>query len=172
MVTGSVMDYAPGRDSTPPSSAFGSALRDLIRVIRPMLACGGFLTLGIFCGCQTEPVSHHVASPPPPAPLGRQATTPPPGAGAGSNSPAFSPASASESAIVVTQVPRFPQQEARPPAPSYRQVWLDGYWTWREDGYAWIAGHWEKPPGNSTLWIRPRWVRTGGSFRFYEGHWL
>ena len=171
MVTGVTTGYAPGMDAMTSGSGLVATRPGKFRVIRSGLAGCGLLSQVLFCGCQTEPVSHQVAAPPPPAPLGRQETPPSPVAGSGNNSPAFSPASASETTIIVTQVPRFPQQEAKPSAPSYRHVWLAGYWIWREDGYTWIAGHWEQPPGNSTLWIRPHWVRTGGEYLFYEGHW-
>ena len=171
MVTGAATGYAPGMDSMNTGFVLIPARRRPVRSVPSFSACCGVLALGFFSGCVAEQASYQVPTPPPPAPLGRQATTPPPVSGPAPISTAFAPVASSETTIVVTQVPQFPQQEAVQPAPSYRSVWLAGYWTWRNDGYEWVAGHWEQPPGNSTLWIRPRWVRTGGSYRFYEGHW-
>jgi len=167
MVTATAPPYPPRMDSTPTSFAKVPARLRRARFIPTGLACCGVLALGFFPGCMTESASYQVSTPPPPAPLGRE----PAPATSGPTSTAFSPLASSETTIVVTQVPQFPQREAVRAAPSYQQVWLAGYWTWRHDGYEWIAGHWEQPPGNSTLWIRPRWVRTGDSYLFYEGHW-
>jgi hypothetical protein len=72
---------------------------------------------------------------------------------------------------VVMQAPPAAQPEAVPPRPSSQDVWLPGYWTWRDNRYAWMAGHWERPPTNATKWVNPRWEPENGAYRFYEGYW-
>ena len=67
-----------------------------------------------------------------------------------------------------------PQQEvilARPAGYYEQYVWLNGYWTWRNDRYEWMAGHWELPPNGTSVWSAPRWEQEGNSYRFYEGYW-
>lgn len=129
--------------------------------------------LALMGGCATEPESHLVTAPPPASPNGTQqvvvtqqqpmvmaqpqqvvATNVAPG-------PTY----------VVMQAPPAPQPEAVPPRPSSQDVWLAGYWTWRDNRYAWMAGHWERPPTNATRWVNPRWEPENGAYRFYEGYW-
>jgi hypothetical protein len=38
---------------------------------------------------------------------------------------------------------------------------LAGYWTWRNNRYEWVAGHWEVPPRTGAVWILPRWQPEG-----------
>lgn len=73
--------------------------------------------------------------------------------------------------IVVTQAPPAIQQEVVLARPSSNHVWIPGYWTWRNERYEWMAGHWELPPNASATWVNPRWEREGNAYRFYEGYW-
>jgi hypothetical protein len=75
------------------------------------------------------------------------------------------------STVVVTQAPPALQQEVVLAQPSPQHVWLPGYWTWRNDRYEWMAGHWELPPNSGAVWVAPRWEQEGNAYRFYEGHW-
>jgi hypothetical protein len=73
--------------------------------------------------------------------------------------------------IIVTQAPPAMQQEVVLAQPSPQHVWLPGYWTWRNERYEWMAGHWELPPNSGSVWVAPRWEQEGNAFRFYEGYW-
>ena len=55
--------------------------------------------------------------------------------------------------------------------PTPQHVWLAGFWTWRNDRYEWMAGHWELPPNSGSVWVSPRWEQQGNAYRFYEGYW-
>lgn len=130
-----------------------------------LLSFGGALGLG--AGCASGPDSRLVNAPPPPAPTVAAGTVPArqqptvanvivPGAG---------------NSYVVLNAPPAPQPEAVPPRPSQDFLWIPGYWTWQNNGYAWMAGHWEMPPAASAVWVNPRWEPEGNAFRFHEGYW-
>jgi hypothetical protein len=74
--------------------------------------------------------------------------------------------------IIVTQAPPALQQEVVVARPSTAHVWLPGYWTWRNNRYEWLAGHWEIPPRIDAVWVAPRCERlSDGTYRYYEGYW-
>ncbi|MGH7946304.1 MAG: hypothetical protein ACREF9_15030 [Opitutaceae bacterium] len=75
------------------------------------------------------------------------------------------------SSIVVMQAPPAPQQEVPTQRPSADHAWVPGYWTWRNNQYQWMKGHWEVPPRLGAGWIPPRWQQEGASWRFFEGYW-
>ena len=75
-------------------------------------------------------------------------------------------------AVVVMQAPPpAPPPEAVTARPSSDHVWIPGYYTWRNNRYEWMAGHWEVPPYASAKWMTPRWQTESGAYRFYEGYW-
>jgi WXXGXW repeat (2 copies) len=80
--------------------------------------------------------------------------------------PPFVPAT-----LLPPTLPPAPPREVVPTQPSPDHVWLDGYWTWRDDGYAWMAGHWALPPSPDAVWITARWEEFGRGYEFHEGHW-
>jgi WXXGXW repeat (2 copies) len=134
------------------------------------LAFGLMGALALFAGCSSEPDSHVVSAPPPPAPgtvaapvtVTTQTTTTGPVA-------AVQPQPAST--IVVTQAPPAAQAEVVLAQPTPNHVWIAGYWTWRDNQYEWMAGHWELPPSPNATWVAPRWEPENGAYRFYEGYW-
>ena len=75
------------------------------------------------------------------------------------------------STTVVTQAPPALEQEVVLAQPSPQDVWLAGYWTWQNERYEWMAGHWQLPPYSTATWVTPRWEHEGNAYRFYEGHW-
>lgn len=134
-----------------------------------LLLCSVLALLG---GCANEPDSHLVSAPPPPAP----GMAPAPQQVVVVTQPqqvvAVTAAPAAVNSYVVMQAPPAPQPpEAIPTQPSSQHVWITGYWTWQNNRYAWMAGHWEVPPHANATWINPRWEPEGGAFRFYEGYW-
>lgn len=125
------------------------------------LALGGVAAwLG---GCATEPESHVVSAPPPGTPVVTAAPA--------TAVVAAPVATAGPNTLVVTQAPPAPQQEIVSARPSSDHVWVGGYWTWRNNRYEWVAGHWAVPPHSGATWIPPRWVPEGSAYRFYEGYW-
>lgn len=124
--------------------------------------CGA---LGLFAGCTTSPDSRRVSAPPPPAPTVTAGTVPAP-------QPAVTVAVPGPgNNYVVIQAPPAARPEAVPPQPSSQDVWVAGYWTWQNNDYAWMAGHWQVPPTRGAVWVNPSWNREGDAFRFYEGYW-
>ena len=55
--------------------------------------------------------------------------------------------------------------------PSREHVWIKGYYVWRENHHAWIAGHWERPPHPHAVWVEPRWEKHPEGHVFIEGFW-
>jgi hypothetical protein len=131
--------------------------------------CG---TVAFLAGCASEPASVVVSAPPPPPP---SAVAPviysTPVATQPATAVATVPSPVGASSIVVMQAPPAAQQEVPTPRPSAGHVWVAGYWTWRNNQYQWMAGHWEMPPRSGAVWVPPRWQPEGTSWRFYEGYW-
>lgn len=155
-----------------PSAAAFTAKR-----LIPGLACCGILAL--LAGCATEPESHVVSAPPPPTPT-KQVTTTTTTTSAPtavqtpvyvSNTGYTTTQTVPVNTIVVTQAPPTLQQEVVLAQPTSRHVWLPGYWTWQNNRYEWMAGHWELPPTSTSVWVAPRWEQQGNAYRFYEGYW-
>lgn len=131
------------------------------RTAKVSLISGG---LALMAGCASEPVSHVVSAPPPPAPQTTQVVVTQP--------QAMVPVQQQVGTIVVTQAPPTLQQELVTAQPTSDHKWVPGYWTWRNSRYEWMSGHWELPPTRGAVWIAPRWERTdSGAYRFYEGYW-
>lgn len=109
-----------------------------------------------------------VSAPPPPAPTATVMVTPQPAppVQAVTATPTTTPG-----VYVITQAPPAPQPEAVSVQPSSSHMWVPGYWTWRNNRYEWMAGHWEVPPRSNATWVAPRFERESGAFRFYEGYW-
>lgn len=124
--------------------------------------------MALLAGCGSYPESHVVSAPPPAAPqLIASPSTP-----AAQVVVTGTVATANGSTIVVVQAPPAAQQEVVVARPSDRHLWVPGYWTWRNERYEWMAGHWEVPPTSGANWMTARWERTSdGRYRFYEGYW-
>lgn len=131
-----------------------------------MIAMGG--TLGLWSGCtSTGPASRVVSSAPPPAPTVAAGTVPT------QPQPAVATVvvAGQPNSYIVMTAPPAPQPEAVPKRPSSQDVWTPGYWTWQNNNYAWMAGHWQVPPTTNAVWVNPRWVTEGNAYRFYDGYW-
>ena len=158
-------------------STLGSA-QTAWRFVPAVVCCAA---LGLLAGCATEPESHLVSAPPPPAPSTRATTTTTttsspvavavPAAVVVANPAYGTTASPVVSTTIITQAPPELQHEVVLAQPSTQHVWLPGFWTWRNDRYEWMAGHWELPPSSSSVWVAPRWERQGSAYKFYEGYW-
>ncbi len=75
------------------------------------------------------------------------------------------------SSTVVIQAPPALRDEVTVARPTSRHLWLAGYWTWRNDRYEWMSGHWELPPNSNSQWVAPRWENRGSDYLFHEGYW-
>jgi hypothetical protein len=123
--------------------------------------------LALFVGCASEPESHVVSAPPPANPVVTQTVVAQP-----QPTQVVVPSNMPAGTVLVTQAPPALQQEVVQARPSSDHIWIPGYWTWRNNRYEWMAGHWEMPPRTNAVWVTPRWERLGdGSYRFYEGYW-
>jgi WXXGXW repeat (2 copies) len=127
--------------------------------------------LAVFAGCASEPDSHVVSAPPPPAPnamvsqpvtVTTQSTT---------TGPVTTTQTQPVSTVVVTQVPPALQSEVVLARPSPDYVWVAGYWTWQDNRYEWVSGQWVIPPHSNSAWVSPHWEPENGGYRFYEGYW-
>ena len=148
------------------------------RLIPGLALCG---CLVLLAGCVTEPESHIVSAPPPPTPTKQITTTTTTSSApvAVQTAPVYvsnagyttTQAVPVASTVVITQAPPQLQQEVILAQPTTRHIWLPGYWTWQNDRYEWMAGHWELPPASATVWVAPRWEQQGNAYKFTEGYW-
>lgn len=135
------------------------------RVAPLVLATGG---IGLLAGCGT-PNSHVVSAPPPDPPA--QVVTVQPGQAVTTATPTQS------GTVIVAQAPPTSGYQpqvvvARPQQPSADHVWIEGYWTWQNNRYEWVPGHWTRPPSRGITWVPPTWERrSDGNYVFTEGYW-
>jgi hypothetical protein len=75
--------------------------------------------------------------------------------------------------VVVTSEPPPPKVEVRGTAPSETHVWVDGNWTYQNDHWVWLPGHWEERPRLNALWVPGHWDRNpdGSGWVWTEGYW-
>lgn len=147
-----------------------TSVRTLHRVLPLIAGCG---LIALLPGCASEPDSHLVSAPPPPPP-NRAVTTTTTVITPAATSPAYTTTSTTApvaNTIVITQTPPAPQAEVVLAQPSSQHVWIAGYWTWRNERYEWMAGHWQLPPNSGAVWVAPRWEQQGNAYKFYEGYW-
>ena len=50
-------------------------------------------------------------------------------------------------------------------------VWIAGYYGFDGYRYNWVPGHWEVPPPEVTVFVRPHWVYRGGQYVYIRGYW-
>ena len=140
-------------------------------VVPLLVLCGA---IGLLAGCATEPESHVISSPPPATPYRDNATVSTTTTQTTQTTPMGTTVTTQTQpagTIIVTQAPPALQTEVILAQPSSAHVWIAGYWTWRNNQYQWMAGHWEVPPYAGSQWVSPRWESGNGAYRFYEGHW-
>jgi hypothetical protein len=135
-----------------------------IQSVSTLLVLSGALGL---LGCASTAQSRRVNAPPPPAPTTPAGTVP------AQHQPTVATVvvPGSRDSVVVFNAPPAPHPEAVSPQPSSDNVWIPGHWTWQNNNYAWMGGHWALPPVNNAVWVGPRWEPEGSTFRFHEGYW-
>jgi hypothetical protein len=149
------------------------------RQLAPIFACCGAIVL--LAGCATEPESHVVSAPPPPVPNRQVVTTTTTTTPAAVTVPTVidgNPATVTVatttpvlSTTIVTEAPPPVQSDVALARPGPKDVWLAGYWTWRDARYQWMTAHWELPPSSGSVWVPPRCEQQGNAFKFTEGYW-
>jgi hypothetical protein len=102
----------------------GRRLRQPVAILS-MISAG----LALFSGCASEPESHVVSAPPPPAPQTQLVVAQPQPAQVIVANSAQTPAGM----VIVMQAPPAVQVEAVQAQPSSDHKWLPGYWTWRDN---------------------------------------
>ena len=55
------------------------------------------------------------------------------------------------------------------PTPS--AVWVAGYYGFDGYRYYWVGGHWEIPPPNYHVFVRPHWAYRNGAYVYIRGYW-
>ena len=55
--------------------------------------------------------------------------------------------------------------------PALDYVWVNGFYDWRGDGWAWVPGHWLAPPASAVHWVSPRYVRVEEGWWYEPAHW-
>lgn len=61
--------------------------------------------------------------------------------------------------------------ETRPPAPSTRHVWVEGYHRWDGHAYVWTPGTWRRAPRAHAAWAPGHWVHGGRGWYWVGGRW-
>jgi hypothetical protein len=135
-------------------------LHTLLRIAQMGIVSG---SLFVAAGCNDEPESHRVSAPPPGAASTSQPVI--------VTAPGTSATAVGGNTVIVTQAPPAPQAENPGAQPERDDVWVPGYWTWRDGQYQWVAGHWQVPPEGSEIWNPPYWEAEGSGYRYYEGYW-
>lgn len=72
--------------------------------------------------------------------------------------------------VIVRDAPPPLRTEVVTVAPSPQQVWIPGYWTWRDD-WVWRAGYWESRPYPDARWVSGEWVATADGWFWKDGYW-
>jgi len=85
------------------------------------------------------------------------------------------PVYSADTNYTVQSVPPAPvsePQENIPPQPSGNAVWIRGHYEYNGNGYQWMSGHWEVPPGGMRAYIGPSWQpAANGGYVYVRGHW-
>lgn len=89
------------------------------------------------------------------------------------NGTLYTSESQATSNVAVEAVPPAPPPPAdvMTPQPTPSAIWVAGYYGYTGNQYVWVAGHWEIPPQNYQVFVRPHWVYRGGSYVYIRGYW-
>jgi hypothetical protein len=67
--------------------------------------------------------------------------------------------------------PPAPPREVVVAQPAPEMVWVGGYYIYESRGYAWVPGHWERPPPRRSAFVNPHWQRRSGTYVYVRGYW-
>jgi hypothetical protein len=74
-----------------------------------------------------------------------------------------------EMAAAETEPPE-PEYEEPPPQPDPASVWVQGFWDWYNDQWAWRSGAWRTPPAGMA-YVAPHYEVVRGKVAYTRGHW-
>lgn len=74
-------------------------------------------------------------------------------------------------AVATPPPPPAPVREVVVAQPAPDTVWVSGYYIYESRGYAWVPGHWERPPPRYHAFVAPHWRRHGGNYVYVQGYW-
>ncbi len=80
-------------------------------------------------------------------------------------------AGAANAQVYVRIGPPAPRVERRPPPPTLRHVWVDGFYRWDGRAYVWAPGYWTVPPRARARWVPGHWAHRRRGYYWIEGHW-
>ena len=64
-----------------------------------------------------------------------------------------------------------PMPDTVTPSPAPNALWVPGYWGYSEQGYYWVAGHWEIPPPNVQAYVVGHWEQQPRGYVFIPSYW-
>jgi hypothetical protein len=75
--------------------------------------------------------------------------------------------------VVVSEAPPPPRTEVITTAPSESHVWVAGNWTYTDNRWIWMPGHWELRPRTSAMWMPGHWDKNpdGKGWTWTPGYW-
>lgn len=76
-----------------------------------------------------------------------------------------------EYAVETPPPPPAPVREVVVVRPAPDVVWVSGYYIYESRGYAWMPGHWERPPARYHAFVAPHWQRRQGTYLYVRGYW-
>lgn len=76
-----------------------------------------------------------------------------------------------EYAVATPPPPPAPPREVMVARSAPEAVWVDGYWIYESRGYAWMPGHWERPPARYRAFVAPHWAQHEHTYVYVQGYW-
>lgn len=75
--------------------------------------------------------------------------------------------------VVVREAPPAPRTEVIGVAPSEDHAWVPGYWTYSDNRWVWMPGHWERRPSTGATWVPGHWDKNADErgWVWTPGHW-
>jgi hypothetical protein len=67
--------------------------------------------------------------------------------------------------------PRPPVRRVIVARPSYRHVYVPGYYRYQGNRYGWVDGYWAVPPRHRTVWVPGYWTPRRGGYFWVAGYW-
>ena len=67
--------------------------------------------------------------------------------------------------------PPPPPYDLQTAQPTTSAIWVVGFYDWDGYRYNWVPGHWEVPPPNAVVFVRPHWRYRGGTYVYIRGYW-
>jgi len=80
-------------------------------------------------------------------------------------------AGAANAQVYVRIGPPAPRVERRPPPPTRRHVWVDGFYRWDGRAYVWAPGYWAVPPRARARWVPGHWAHRRRGYYWIDGRW-